>query len=270
MPDQPMPLPSMFDLTERVCLVSGGAKGIGLAIASRLAEAGGQIAILDLDDTGGEQAASDLGAAGASVQFVQGDVSKPADVARVVERVEKLWGPVDILVNNAGIYPIIPTLACDETQWARVIDVNLKGVFLLARAAAGRMVETGRAGAIVNIASINAFRPLPGLAAYSSAKAGIAMLTRSLALEFGRFGIRVNSISPGGIETPGGRDANRAVADAFGITSEQVTAGYVSRVPLGRMGRADDVALVALFLVSPAAAYLTGTDVVVDGGYVLS
>jgi 2-deoxy-D-gluconate 3-dehydrogenase len=268
--DQPIPLRGLFDLSGQVCIVTGGAKGIGRAVSQRFAEAGARIMIMDLDGESAEQTARDLEAVGGDAAFIQADVSEPSSAARVVEAAEKLWGPVEVLVNNAGIYPIAPALECDELLWSRVMDVNLKGAFLLARAVAARLVETRSRGAIVNIASINAQTPMPGLAAYAAAKAGVTMLTRSLAQEFGPLGIRVNAVAPGGIDTPGGQEANRTVAQAFGIPREQVTAMYLGRVPLGRMGQPDDVALAALFLASPAASYITGTSLVVDGGYMLS
>jgi NAD(P)-dependent dehydrogenase (short-subunit alcohol dehydrogenase family) len=268
--EQPVPLRTLFDLSGQVCIVTGGAKGIGRAVSRRLAEAGAQIMVLDVDAEGAEQAARDLETLGATAAFIHGDVSEPAHAVRAVEAAEALWGRVDLLINNAGIYPFAPALECDDALWSRVMDVNLKGTFFLTRAVAARLIQIGRKGAIVNIASINAYAPISGLAAYSAAKAGIVMLTRSLAQEFGRFGIRVNAIAPGGIETPGGAEANRTIAQAFGIAGEQVTAMYLNRVPLGRMGHSDDVALAALFLASPAASYITGASLVVDGGYLLS
>ena len=226
--------------------------------------------IVDLDSEGAEQTARGIESVGGGAAFLRGDVSDPSDAVRAVEATKRLWGRIDVLVNNAGIYPIAPTLECDERFWSRVMDVNLKGTFLCARAAAAHMIQTASKGAIVNIASINAYSPIPGLAAYSASKAGVTMLTRSLAQEFGRFGIRVNAIAPGGINTPGSQEANRATSRARGISGEQITAAYLARVPLGRIGKPDDVALAALFLASPAASYITGASLVVDGGYLSS
>ena len=132
------------------------------------------------------------------------------------------------------------------------------------------MVAAGRGGSIINIASINAYRPMGGFLPYNASKAGLTMLTGTLAMELGRFGIRVNAVAPGGIQTPGGDDLTQALAQVLGIPSEHVTQGFLARVPIARVGTPDDVATAVLFLASQAAAYITGASLVVDGGYLLS
>jgi 2-deoxy-D-gluconate 3-dehydrogenase len=175
-------------------------------------------------------------------------------------------GTLDVLVNNAGIYPFAPVLGMTEADWDKVIDVNLKGTFLCAQAAAKQMVAQGTGGVIVNIASIDAYHPSSvGLAHYDASKGGVVMFTRNLALELGPHGIRVMAIAPGGIATEGTR-ANMVP----GVDIEALMKGFLARIPLGRMGVPDDIGRVALFLASDAAAYMTGSTVFVDGGVLLS
>ncbi|HSQ61975.1 MAG TPA: SDR family oxidoreductase, partial [Polyangiaceae bacterium] len=174
----------------------------------------------------------------------------------------------DILVNNAGIFPPAPALDLSEATWDRVLSVNLKGAFFLAQAVAQQMIRQGDGGAIVNIASIDALHPTGRLAHYDTSKAGLVMMTRSLAFELGPNRIRVNAVAPGVIQTPGA-DAALAVLAGSGSPG-QLKSKFVSRIPLGRLGTPDDVARAVLFLVSEAADYITGSTLVVDGGFLLS
>ncbi|HEU4407530.1 MAG TPA: SDR family NAD(P)-dependent oxidoreductase [Polyangiaceae bacterium] len=270
MPNRRISSGEIFNLSDQVALVTGAGRGVGRAIALRLAEAGARVTIVDVDPQGAERTAREIEAAGGVASFSVADVSLPADASRALDEAATRWGGVGILVNNAGVYPIAPTHEAGEEHWDRVLGVNLKGTFFFARAAAARMVAAGRGGSIVNIASVNAHRPMAGLAAYNASKAGVVMLTESLALEFGRFGVRANAIAPGGIKTPGSDEAARTMARLHGLSQEQISGAYAARVPLGRMGEPDEVALAALFLASPAAGYITGATLVVDGGYLLS
>jgi NAD(P)-dependent dehydrogenase (short-subunit alcohol dehydrogenase family) len=180
------------------------------------------------------------------------------------------YGRVDILVNNAGIFPFAPALELTERMWDRVLEVNLKGTFFCAQAAAQQMVTAGKGGRIVNIASIDALHPTGALVHYDASKGGVAMMTKSLAKEFGPYGITVNAIAPGSIATPGASSATVATVATQGANVEEMTAAFLARIPLGRTGQPDDIATATLFLASDAASYVTGSLLVVDGGYLLS
>ncbi len=183
----------------------------------------------------------------------------------------KIYGRLDILVNNAGIYPFAAALATSETQWDRVHDVNLRGAFFAAQAAAERMIAQQSGGRILNVASVDAVRPTGNLAAYGASKAGLVMLTKALALELAPHGILVNAIVPGEIVTPGAAKAGEQLRQERGVAVEDMNSpAFLARIPLRRLGTPDDVARVALFLASGLADYITGASVVVDGGYLLT
>jgi 2-deoxy-D-gluconate 3-dehydrogenase len=263
------PVRDLLDLRGEGAVVTGGAAGIGFAIASRLAEAGAAVVIADVDGAAAAAAAARLRALDRRALAVAADVSVAADVQRLMAAADD-FGGVDVLVNNAGIYPFRPAQQMAEAEWDRVLDVNLKGAFLCAQAAAARMRARGRGGVILNITSIDSLHPSSvGLAHYDASKGGLHMLTKNLALELAPLGIRVLALAPGGIATEGTRAQTQALEDT-GIDLAQMTARFLARIPLGRMGAPDDIGRVALFLVSDAAAYMTGTTVVVDGGVLLS
>jgi 2-deoxy-D-gluconate 3-dehydrogenase len=260
----------LFDLTGKCAIVTGGAAGIGRGIAGRLAEAGASVLIADVNAPQAEAAAAALREQGYRAQAVGADVRAPADVRRLLEAAVQEFGGVDILVNNAGIFPATPVLQMPEEEWDRVLDINLKGAILCSQAVAQQMVAQGRGGVIVNIASIDSIHPsAAGLAHYDASKGGMLMLTKSLALELAPNGIRVVAIAPGGIMTEGVQARTEAMRRQ-GIDADQVMQSFVARIPLRRMGAPDDIARVALFLASDAAAYVTGTLVVVDGGVLLT
>ncbi|HEX9037720.1 MAG TPA: SDR family NAD(P)-dependent oxidoreductase [Ktedonobacterales bacterium] len=259
------PIAKLFDLTGKVALVTGAAMGIGAAIAARLAEAGASVMIGDVNEEAAKATAANLTAAGYKASATKANISQVADARAMVATTVAAYGRIDILVNNAGVFPFSPVLEMTEEQWDRVLDINLKGSFFAAQAAAAQMVESGRGGRIVNIASVDALHPTGMLAHYDSSKGGVVMMTKALAKELGPRGVRVNAIAPGSIMTPG------AAAGSSGQTvSQEVMAQYMARMPIGRMGAPDDIATVALFLASDASAYMTGALVVVDGGYLLS
>lgn len=259
-----------FDLKGKSAIVTGGALGIGQAIALRLAEAGATITISDVNLDAANATVEQIRAQGGKSQAVLADAASVADAKRVVEMTLAVFGSIDILVNNAGIFPFSPATQTTEDQWDQVLGVNLKGAFFYSQAAAQKMIEAGRSGKIIMIASIDALRPTGNLAHYDASKAGMLMLTKSLALEFGRHKINVNAIAPGGIQTPGVQSQAAAITKATGMSPEQMSKSFVSRIPLGRMGEPDDIAKVVLFLASAAADYMTGSLLVVDGGYLLS
>lgn len=263
----------LFDLHGKVAIVTGGAVGIGKAIVDRFTEAGASVLITDIDEEKGRKTAEEFKALGRRVEFMKADSSQKADVEKVVNAVVEKFGGLDILVNNAGIFPFSPALNVAESLWDKVIDVNLKGYFLFAQAAGRVMLEKGKGGSIINIASIDAIHPTGNLVHYDASKGGVVMMTKSLAVEWSSKGVRVNGIAPGGIDTPGAQAGSLAAMAGITLTPEQLKKmmdAFLQRIPLRRQGDPDDIARVALFLASPAAAYITGETVVVDGGYLLS
>jgi 2-deoxy-D-gluconate 3-dehydrogenase len=262
------PLARLFDLTGKAAVVTGGGLGIGRGIAARLAEAGARVAIADVNMDAARAAVSALTQGGGAAIAVRCDVQEESSIKDALAQTLDAYGRVDILVNNAGIYPFRPALEMTAEEWDRVQDINLRGTFLFSREFANQVVRQGGPGAIVNIGSIDSFHPsMAGLAAYDASKGGMLMLTRSMALEVARHGIRVNMIAPGGITTEG------SSSGLGSMTPEQVQAmvqEFTARIPLGRMGAPDDIATVALFLASPASAYITGAALVVDGGRLLT
>jgi len=246
-------------LDNKVAIVTGGAHGIGLAIAKRYVTEGARVVIADIDAAAGEGAASALGAD--KCVFVATDVGDAASAEHLVAETLRAFGSVDVLVNNAGIIQVADFLDLAEADFDRVLRVNLKGAFLVGQAAAKRMVaqvQAGRApGAIVNMSSINAVVASPNYAAYCVAKGGIGQLTKVMALSLAPYGIRVNAIGPGSIMT----DILRAV------TTDKAAKGKIlARTPLGRIGEPDEIASIAVFLASPDASYITGETVFADGG----
>ncbi len=243
-------------MSARVAVITGAADGIGWATAQRLAQDFDRVALLDLDAEAARGRAAQLGEGHLGVGC---DVSDEASVARAFEAVREAFGRIDALVNNAGIGEQAgPTLAQDVAAFDRVLDVHLRGTFLASRAAARHMLAQG-GGAIVNIASIAGQAGIPGRNAYGAAKAGIAAMTRSMACEWARRGVRVNAVAPGYVRTA---LVERLVKDGL------IDAGGIeSRTPLGRMARPEEIAQVIAFLASPQASYVTGTTVNADGGW---
>ena len=259
----------LFDLTGKGAVVTGGAMGIGQAIAFRLAEAGASVMIADIDLEAANQTVEQIKATGSKAQAIRADVRSAADAKKVAQATVEAFGSLDILVNNAGVYPIFPIKEISEEIWDRTVDTNLKGMFFYSQAAAEEMIKGGHGGKIVNIASIDALHPGGELAHYNASKGGVVMLTKALALELAPHQILVNAVAPGSIRTPG----TAASTDAYlsrGGEIENLAKKFRERVPLGRVGKPDDIAKVVLFVVSAAADYMAGSLVLVDGGYLLS
>jgi 2-deoxy-D-gluconate 3-dehydrogenase len=259
-------LADLFSLQGKVALVTGGAKGIGRGIAVRLAEAGADVAVVDIDEAAAAETVAEIQKKGRKGRFVRADLSRAEDAKGAVKTVVGAFGRIDIAVNNAGIFPMRPALDLDEATWDRVIDLNLKGAFFIAQAAAAAMPG---GGSVVNIASIDAYHPSGNLAHYDASKGGMVMMTRSLAVEWAKRNIRVNGVAPGGIKTPGAAATMQTMATAMGADLDSALAGFAQLVPLGRMGVPDDIALATLFLASDASSYVTGQTLVVDGGVLL-
>ncbi len=242
-------------LARRVVLVTGAGSGIGRAVAIRFAEEGADIAALDINEASAAETVAAVRALGRRGLVLRADVSQAGDVEAAVARAESSLAPIDVLVNNAGLTRDKTIRNLSEADWDLVLDVHLKGTFLCTRAVAGRMRERGRGGAIVNLSSISGKIGNFGQANYASAKAGIVALTKVTAREYARYGVRANAIQPGMIDTP--------MTQALG---EEHRARSVADTPLGRLGRPDEVATVALFLASDLASYVTGAVIEVTGG----
>lgn len=257
----------LLDLSGKTAIVTGGAMGIGLGIATRLAQAGASVLIADLDEGAAQKSAQDLSAQGFKVKAVKTDVSSETDVEKMVQTAVQDFGGLDIIVNNAGIYPQMPLAKMTKEDFDRVIAVNLRGVFLCTEAASKQMITQGRGGKIINITSIDALHPsMIGLAHYDASKHGVWGFTKNAALELSQHKIWVNAIAPGGITTPGVSKMPKAA----GVDMEKVMAAFMAKIPMHRMGIPDDIGKVALFLASDMSSYMTGEQVVVDGGVLLS
>ena len=248
----------MGRLEGRVALVTGAARGIGLAAATRLAEEGAKVCLTDV--VGTEEAADrladgDLDVFGARLDVTEGDQAE-AVVGEVVAR----YGRLDILVNNAGVTRDNFLYKMSDADWKTVLDVHLTGAFLCSRAAQGPMVENGY-GRIVNVSSVSALGNR-GQANYSAAKAGLQGFTRTLAAELGRFGITANAVAPGFVET----EMTRATAERMGVDWETFVAARVKDIPVGRSGKPEDVAVAILFFASEEAGFVSGQVMYVAGG----
>ena len=246
-------------LAGKVALVTGAQQGIGKAIALAYGREGASVVLNYLDSQAAAEAiASQIRALGQRAVTSAGDVAQAADVRRMVEAGASLGG-LDILVNNAGIFPRVEFLDMTEAQWDEVLNVNLKGTFLCTQAVAQKMVEGGRGGAVINLASGAAFRSSPRGVHYVASKAGIVGLTRAAALELASHRVRVNAIAPGITDTAQPR---------YGMSEEELQAAG-RQVPLGRMGTPEDVADLAVFLASEESRHITGQTIHVNGGQYL-
>lgn len=261
------PITQLLNLSGKAAIVTGGAKGIGYGIAYRLAEAGAQVMIADTDEAMATQAAHELTAKGWQAIAQKTDVSNEQDVQNMVAVCATAFDRVDILVNNAGIYPPKPVAEMSEEEFEKVIHVNLRSAFLTTKHAAENM-KTHGGGKIINITSIDALHPtMVGLAHYDASKHGLWGFTKNSALELASSNITVNAIAPGGIATPGVAVLSKGQSD------EQMTAStkaFMAKIPMHRMGEPDEIGMVALFLASDMARYMTGEQIVVDGGALLT
>jgi NAD(P)-dependent dehydrogenase (short-subunit alcohol dehydrogenase family) len=249
-----------LSLDNKVAIVTGGARGIGFAIARRFLEEGARVVIADIDDEAGLKAASELEPLG-PVQFVECDVGERLDVRNMVAATLDAFGDINILVNNAGILAGGDFLELDEAAFDRVMRVNVKGCFLASQAVAKHMVARVKSGAspgtIINLSSVNAVVAIPNQIPYVVSKGGVAQLTKAMALALAPHGIRVNAIGPGSIMT---ELLETIMQDPEGRRR------VLSRTPLGRIGEPREIAGIAVFLASDDASYITGETIFADGG----
>ena len=265
----PTALSDLVSLAGKTAIVTGGARGIGQATSFRLAEAGAHVVVADLNEGGAQATAAAIRDRGGAAEGIALDVADLANVNAAFGRVGEARGRIDVLVNNAGIFPYRPFAEADDELWRKTLDVNVMGTMRCTRAAVPFMAKAG-GGSIINLASIAGMHPEgDGLVHYETSKGAVLMMTKSFAWELKEQNIRVNAVAPGGIQTPGARlsiepllnDPKKLMARAK---------GFFSRIPLKRMGESDDIARAIFFLASPLSAYMTGTMVLVDGGFLLS
>jgi NAD(P)-dependent dehydrogenase (short-subunit alcohol dehydrogenase family) len=246
-----------FSLEGKVAVITGASRGIGRAIALRLAGAGAKVVVSSRKLEGVQAVADEIKSAGGEALAVQAHVGRPDDVTALVAQTVETFGRVDVAVNNAATNPHFgPVLTADEGQWDKILDTNLKSVFRMCKAVAPQMEKQG-GGKIINLASVAGLRPSPGMGVYSVSKAGVIMLTQVLATELGHTNIQVNAIAPGVIKTRFSRVLWQ---------TPQIADPILGALPLGRFGEPEDVAGLALYLASPASDYVTGAVFVVDGG----
>ncbi len=250
----------MADLKNKVAIITGARRGMGKSHALILAGAGAKVVVADISQEECQKVVKEIEKGGGEAIAVKCDVSKKGEVENLVKAAIDKWGKVDILVNNAGICQFKPFLDLTEEDWDKTIDINLKGYFLCAQTAAKEMVKQ-KSGVIVNVASVAMGQVGVGfatLAHYCASKGGIVSMTETMAVELAPYNIRVNAIAPGAIETP--------MVDPL-KSDPKTMEGTLARIPMRRMGRSEEVSNLILFLVSDGSSYMTGSTVVIDGGW---
>jgi NAD(P)-dependent dehydrogenase (short-subunit alcohol dehydrogenase family) len=254
---------SKFSLKGKVAIVTGGGRGIGKAVGQGLAGAGARVAITSRKINDLEVTAAEIRALGGEAFPVQAHLGKMEEISRMVSTVMDRFGKIDILVNNAGTSPAMGTvLDSDERLWETIINLNLKGLYFTSQAVARIMKKQGH-GKIINIASIDGFKPEPGVSVYSVSKAGVRMVTRAFALELAPFNIQVNTIAPGPIST------KMLDSHWFHLPPEEAKKqkeAMAKMMPMGRIGEPEEIAGAAIYLASDASSFTTGAEIVIDGG----
>ncbi len=252
-----------MELKNKIAVVTGAAVGIGKASAQALAREGASILVVDVDRSNGGETAREIVSGGGSAEFLEADVSNAADAMNISRKAVELFGGIDILHNNAGIQDYGTAETTTEADWDKVLNTNLKSVFLVSKYCIPEIRKRG-GGAIVNTSSVQAFATQRNVAAYSTTKAGIVGLTKSMAVDFAADRIRVNAVCPGSVDTPMLR---WAAGHLFGDRkSDDVVGEWGKFHALGRVAKAEEVAEVVLFLASPRASFVTGAAYLVDGG----
>ncbi len=261
-----LPQADLLSLKNRVAIVTGASAGIGYGIAYRLAEAGAKVVLVAHHEDQLKKALDDLRPTGADLLPIVADVSVEHDVQHMVAKTLEVFGRIDVLVNNAGIFPYAPLQDLTAELFDRVVAVNLRGVFLCTKYVSESMIQKEQGGRIINITSIDALHPsMMGLAHYDATKHGVWGFTKNVAIELARHKIWVNAVAPGGVLTPGAAK----MQGGQGADLDRNPDPPPLDVPMGRMGVPDDIAKAVLFLASDMASYMTGTQIVVDGGYLL-
>lgn len=255
----------MNRVMDKTCLITGAANGLGAATAKLLSREGGKIVLTDIDAAKGEQLAQEIRDAGAEALFIRHDVTSETDWSNVIARTLGKFGRLDVLVNNAGggTYNDIETLSLAD--WKAIIALNLDSTFIGTQLAIRTMKDTG-GGSIINMSSVGGLVGSPNLVAYSAAKAGVKLFTKSVAIHCGaqNYNIRVNSVHPGLIKTESGMEM---ASKATGMSPEEAEAAFASMHPIGRIGKPAEIANMVLFLASDESSFATGGEFVVDGGY---
>jgi NAD(P)-dependent dehydrogenase (short-subunit alcohol dehydrogenase family) len=246
----------LFAIAGCSILIAGGAGGLGAPLARAIAARGAKVLIADIDDARAAATAAALNDAGHTAAATELDIVSSASCSGAVDDAVRRWGRLDGLINASGLYRVADALELDDEAWARTIDINLSGAFRIARAA-GKVMVAQRAGRIVTLASVSSAVANPRYAAYAASKAGVAHLTRVLAVEWAAYGVTVNAIGPAAIPTP--------LAQPI-FDDEATRTAALARIPMGRFGTPDDLIGAAIFLLSPAAAFVTGQILYVDGG----
>jgi glucose 1-dehydrogenase len=245
-------------LKERVAVVTGAGSGIGQAIAMAFTASGASVVVDYVGDASkGEETLAKIAAAGGKAIGVSADISRPDDVNGLIAKTVAAFGRLDILVNNAGIEKKIAFVDFPVDEWQKILAVNLTGPFLCAQAAAKQMIAQGGGGRIINISSIHEDLPMPTNAPYCASKGGLRMLMRTIAVELAPHGITVNNIGPGAVFTPIDKDVE---------SDPKLNAKIMAEIPLGRWGKPEEIAQLAVFLASDAASYITGSTYFIDGG----
>lgn len=256
----------MTGISGKTAIVTGAGAGIGRATAISLASSGAKVMVADINPNTAESTAREISSRGGQAEHIRTDVSKSSDVASLFERTISRFGSLEIMVNNAAVISNFYLVDLTEEEWDRVHSINLRGTFLCTKAAAKQMIAQKNGGRVVNIASEAAKAAAPTLAHYSATKAGIVAFTRAAAHELAPYGINVNSICPGNVDTDFFRRSTRDEARLFGITEEERLNFYTSVIPLRRYAVPQDIANAVAFLCSDEASYVTGEDFNVTGG----
>jgi NAD(P)-dependent dehydrogenase (short-subunit alcohol dehydrogenase family) len=249
-----------ISLQNKVAIVTGGSSGIGLASAELLAEVGATVIILDINESTGKEAVEKITKTGGKAKFLYCDVSSDSDCKKTIQAIHKEFGRIDVLFNNAGVMRRRNIVNLEEEDWDLMINVNLKSIYLLSRYVIPIMIE-GKGGSIINNGSGWGIKGGPNAVAYCAAKGGVVNMTRAMAIDFGKQGVRVNCVCPGDVDTP----LLRGEAAQIGMDEEEFMKEAADR-PLGRVGDVKDVAHAVLYLASDLSSWVTGTFLIVDGG----
>lgn len=249
-------------LEGKTAVITGGAKGIGKATALLFSREGANVVIADIDSAAGHEVVADIIENGGQAIFAYTDVTDIDQVERMMDLAEQEYGKIDVLFNNAGIALFIPTTEMSEQQWKSFMDINLNSVFYGCKCAIPRMIKN-QGGVIINCASIHGHVAGPMITAYATSKGGVVMMTKALAAEYANLNIRVNAICPGYVKTPMILD----IRDEMGEHGSAMEAHLCSQHPMGRLAEPEEIASAVLFMASDESSFMTGSSLVIDGGY---